>query len=143
MKKALVQREANPILPSEAEEKKQVKAEIEERLNDTILACTLALKIVRNSDKPVGALMDELMTLEMNVGSFIGQALQTRPEELKTAARGALAGVFSTMSLDNQRTRNARIVTPLEQKQIPASPKKKPTRTTTKKSRRSRKAKKS
>lgn len=142
MKKELAQRAANPILPSEEEERKLVKAQIEERLNDVILECTLALKIVRNSHKPIRELMDDLMTREMNVGHFIGNALQARPEELKTASRGALAGVFLTIALGNPRTRNARMAVPPEKKQISAPKKKKPTRAITKESRRPRKTKK-
>lgn len=123
-----LQRGASPVLLPEEEERKLVKAEIEERLNDTILACALALKIVRNSNKPVRDLLNELMALEMRVGEFIGGALQARPEELKTAACGALAGVLSSIPLGNSRTRNARVVMP---------PKKKLARKATNESRRS------
>lgn len=71
--------------------------QIESRLMKNILAQSLALEVVRNSDKSTSQLLSELMEIEMRVGEFVGEALKqaTTQHKNKVDLRGALAGALS------------------------------------------------
>lgn len=70
--------------------------QIEERLVKSILSGTLALHILRSSRKPLSGLVKELMDMEVEVGKFVGAAVQMHAESLKrTEMKGMLAGALS------------------------------------------------
>lgn len=62
----------------------------------SVLSGTLALHVLRNTRKPVSLLVKELMDIEMEVGQFVGAAMQMHAETLKASKlRGMLAGALS------------------------------------------------
>lgn len=70
--------------------------QVEERLMRSVLSGTLALHVLRNTRKPVSLLAKELMEIEMEVGQFVGAAMQMHAETLKASKlRGTLAGALS------------------------------------------------
>lgn len=70
--------------------------QIEEGLVKSILSGTLALHILRSSRKPTSKLVRELLDIDVEVGRFVGQALQMHAEHIKVAIpNGALASALS------------------------------------------------
>lgn len=70
--------------------------QIEERLVKSILSGTLALHILRSSRKPTCELVEELLDIEVQVGEFVGQAMQMHTRNSKAPnLRGALASALS------------------------------------------------
>ncbi len=70
---------------------------IESQLMKSILAQSLALEIIRNSQKPTSELLSELLEVEVRVGEFVGDALREAAIQNKNKidVRGALAGALS------------------------------------------------
>ena len=82
----------NPIQPHPLMSLEQ----IEERLIKNILRGSLALQILRGSRKPVSRLMKELIEIEVEVGQFVGQAMQMHVDSVKaTNFQGVLASALS------------------------------------------------
>lgn len=70
--------------------------QIEERLVKNILRGSLALQILRGSQKPVSKLMRELLEIEIEVSQFVGQAMQIHADNIKaTNFQGVLASALS------------------------------------------------
>lgn len=74
--------------------------QIEERLVKNLLRGSLALQILRGSRKPVSRLMKELVEIEIEVGQFVGQAMQMHVDSIKaTNFQGVLASALSFIPL--------------------------------------------
>lgn len=74
--------------------------QIEERLVKSVLSNALALHILRSSQKPTSKLVDELLEIEIQVGQFVGHAMQMHIENLKASnMEGMLANALSFVSL--------------------------------------------
>ncbi|MBX3032597.1 MAG: hypothetical protein KF865_01635 [Bdellovibrionaceae bacterium] len=75
--------------------------QIESRLMKNLLAQSLALEILRNSQKPTADLISDLIEIEAQVGEFIGGALMqsTAKHKNKIDLRGVLAGALSLMPM--------------------------------------------
>lgn len=71
--------------------------ELESQLTKNIMAQSLALQVIRNSQKPASELVQELMSIEARVGEFLGKALEEAGGKNPRAIdfRGTLAGVLS------------------------------------------------
>ena len=70
--------------------------QIEERLVKNLLRGSLALQILRGSQKPVSKLLKELLEIEVEVSQFIGQAMQMHADNIKdTNFQGVLASALS------------------------------------------------
>lgn len=82
-------------LPSE-EKKMMSLDQIEEHLVKSVLSSTLALHILRNSRKPTSKLVNELLEIEMDVGQFVGRAMQMHAKSLKALSMGG--GLANTLS---------------------------------------------
>ena len=76
--------------------------QIEERLLKSVLGGTLALYVLRSSRKPTSRLVNELLEIEVEVGQFVGRAMQMHVENLKAAnLKGSLANALSFISLNS------------------------------------------
>lgn len=75
--------------------------QIESRLMKNILGNSLALEIIRNSQKPTSELIAELIEIEARVGEFVGETLQqtAAKHKGKIDLKGALAGALSFMPI--------------------------------------------
>lgn len=74
--------------------------EIEAKLTESILAQSLALQIIRSSKKPTSDLLAELVSIEVQVGEFVGQVLEKAggdPDQVDL--RGLLAGALSLIPM--------------------------------------------
>lgn len=70
--------------------------QIEEHLVKSVLSGTLALHILRNSRKPASKILEDLFSIEADVGRFVGVAMQMHTEHQKTLnLKGVLAGALS------------------------------------------------
>lgn len=78
---------------------------VEERLNKSILSAALALYILRNSTEPTSKLIKELIQIEIEVGKFVGQALEMHIKRTKMFWRksGFLAGALSFIPMRSRR----------------------------------------
>lgn len=82
-------------------------AQIEERLVKSILSGSLALHILRNSRKPTSRLVNDLLEIEMEVGFFVGQAMQMHSRSLRTAnLDGMLASALSFIPMHEASAQN-------------------------------------
>ena len=88
--------------------------QIESRLMKNILAQSLALEIIRNSQKPSSELISELIDIEAAVGEFVGQALQqsTAKHKNKIDLKGALAGALSFVPFQQLSRRKLTEISP-------------------------------
>lgn len=93
--------ESLPAVKMEAEQNKPLTlGEIEERLSNTILASSLALKVLKGVRKPTSQLIQELLDIEFQVGHFVGEAMKIHVEQMRAPnLRGVLANALSTMPL--------------------------------------------
>lgn len=93
--------ESLPAVKMEAEQNKPLTlGEIEERLSNTILASSLALKVLKGVRKPTSKLIQELLDIEFQVGHFVGEAMKIHIEQMRTPnLRGVLANALSTIPL--------------------------------------------
>ena len=75
--------------------------QIESRLMKNILGNSLALEIIRNSQKPTSEIIAELIEIEARVGEFVGETLQqtAAKHKGKIDLKGALAGALSFMPI--------------------------------------------
>lgn len=94
-----------PGLTSESENCRPLTLEqIQERLNNTILASSLALKVLKGMRKPTSQLINELLEIEFQVGHFVGEAMKIHIQQMKRPnLRGTLANALSTVPLGNPR----------------------------------------
>lgn len=60
------------------------RQEIEDRLSKTILKASLALNILKQSEKPVCEVLDDLMQIEMEVGTFVSDVLSGNGKKMAT-----------------------------------------------------------
>jgi hypothetical protein len=77
--------------------------QIEERLVKSVLSGTLALHILRNSRKPTPKLLEDLFSIEAEVGRFVGVAMQMHTEHQKPPnLKGVLAGALSFIPIQGR-----------------------------------------
>ncbi|MBX3032965.1 MAG: hypothetical protein KF865_03505 [Bdellovibrionaceae bacterium] len=81
--------------------------ELESQLTKNILAQSLALHVIRHSQKPTSKLIEELMNIEARVGDFLGKALEEIGGKTSSAVdmRGTLAGVLALIPMKRMRPR--------------------------------------
>lgn len=73
-------------------------------MNNTILASSLALKVLKGVRKPTSQLIQELLEIEFQVGQFVGEAVKIHVEQMRALnLKGALANALSTMPLGGSR----------------------------------------
>lgn len=94
-----------PAIKSENENSRPLTLEqIQERLNNTILASSLALKVLRGIRKPTSQLINELLEIEFQVGHFVGEAMKIHVQQMRQPnLRGTLANALSTIPLGGPR----------------------------------------
>ncbi len=95
-------------LPASKPEGKQSRPitleQIEERLNNTILASSLALKVLKGVRKPTSQLFHELLEIEFQVGHSVGEAMKMHIEQMRAInLKGTLANALSTIPLGPPR----------------------------------------
>lgn len=74
--------------------------QIEDRLNNTLLASALALKVLRGIRKPTSQLINELLEIEFQVGHFVGDAMKIHLGKAQSMnLKGTLANALSTIPL--------------------------------------------
>lgn len=83
--------------------------QLEDQLIKTVLTGVGALHLIRNSHKPLQELIDELMTMEAEIGELVGQAMQMCiGNSNQRAAFGSLAGALSFIPLGSAQTGTTR-----------------------------------
>lgn len=81
--------------------------ELESQLTKNILAQSLALHVIRHSQKSTSKLIEELMNIEARVGDFLGKALEEIGGKTSSAVdmTGTLAGVLALIPMKRMRPR--------------------------------------
>lgn len=81
--------------------------EIESKLTRGIMAQSLALEIIKNSQRPTSELIAELLDIECQTGKFVGDVLQNvgGKHQVSVDLKGVLAGAVSFIPMNPFRKR--------------------------------------